>query len=97
MSIRKFGEEEYDNFRNERLLKKEKGFHDPIKNNNLKLFSSGNRKIQTEQSSARLTTVAVAVAVAHDTTVDRRVRKGKPSISARRLRHSIKTTSVLSD
>ena len=68
MSKRKFGEEEYDNFRNERLLEKMK-----------------NRKVQTEQSSTRLTTVAVAVA--HDTTVDRRVRKGKPSISARRLPH----------
>ena len=51
MSIRKVGEEEYDKFRNERLLKKEKGFHDPIKRNNLKLFSSGNRKVQTEQST----------------------------------------------
>ena len=51
MSIRKVGEEEYDNFRNERLLKKEKGFHDPIKRKNLKLFASGNRKVQIEKSS----------------------------------------------
>ena len=50
MSIRKVGEEEYDKFRNERL-KKEKGFHDPTKRNNLKLFSTGNRKVQIEPST----------------------------------------------
>ena len=51
LSLRKVGEENYNHFKRDHLSRKKIKFHDPIKRNELSLFSNTNKSIEIKTST----------------------------------------------